>query len=117
VERPDLEAVPAVDPLVALVVPGALLEHRDRLVDAAEDRLLALEDLHQHARVMAVGLQQRLREVEVRVGVVPVADLLHRKAEDGRRQAHALTDGHGGEGYEMTPAAVRASTSEPSATR
>ena len=33
---------------------GALLEHRDRLVDPAEDRLLALEDLHQHPRVAAV---------------------------------------------------------------
>ena len=94
VQRLDLEVLPAVDPQVALVVAGALLEHRDRLVDPAEDRLLALEDLHQHPRVVAVGLQQLLGQVEVRVGVVAVADLLHRQAEDGRRQAHALADGH-----------------------
>ena len=33
------------------------------------------------------------------------------------RQAHALTDGHGREGYEMAPAAVSAITSAPSSTR
>ena len=94
VQRLDLELLEAVDPEVALVVAGALLEHGDRLVDPAEDRLLALEDLHQHPRVVIVGLQQLLGQVEVRVRVVALADLLHRQAEDGRRHADALTDGH-----------------------
>jgi hypothetical protein len=91
VQRMDLEVLEAVDPLAVLAAaPGALLEHRDRLVDPAENRLPALEHLHQRAGVVVVVLQQRLRVVEVRVGVVPVADLLDGKAEDARGQAPAL---------------------------
>ena len=69
--------------------------------------------------MVAVGLQQRLGQVEVRVGVVAVADLLHRQAEDGRRQANAFADGHGPEGYdaEIAPVAVRMITTAPSTTR
>ena len=83
VQRVDLELLERVDPAPVLVsVAGALPDHRERLVDAAEDRLLALEHLHQHARVVAVLLEQRLGVVEVRVRVVAVADLLDRQPED-----------------------------------
>jgi hypothetical protein len=73
------------------VLAGALLEDRDRLVDAAEDRVLALEDLHEDAGPAPRVLEQLLGVVEVRVGVVAVADALHRQAEHVRRQARALS--------------------------
>ncbi len=46
---------------------AALAQDCDRLVHAAEHRLVALEDLHQHARVMGVPLQHLLGEDEVGV--------------------------------------------------
>ena len=61
--------------------PGALLEHGDRLVDAAEDRLLLLEDLHEDARVVALEIEQVARQVEVLVGVVALAHALDGQAE------------------------------------
>ena len=75
VERVDGERVPVV---------RAELEHGDRLVDPAEHRGLALEDLHHDPRVPAVCEQGRPRVVEVRVGVVPLAHLLDRELEDLR---------------------------------
>ena len=54
-----------------VAAPRALLQDRDRLVDPAQQRALALlEDLHQDLRVVAVLLEQRLGVVEVGVGVV-----------------------------------------------
>src|SRR2546423_665604 len=52
VQRADLQLVPAALPDAVLVsVAGAPAEDRDRLVDAAEDRVvLLLDDLHDHAR-------------------------------------------------------------------
>ena len=75
VEREDLEPVPVV---------GAELEHRDRLVHAAEHGGVALEDLHHDARVAAVGEQRRAGVVEVRVGVVALPHLLDGKVEHVR---------------------------------
>ena len=95
VQRVDLDRVPAVLPrAVGPAAAGALAQHRDRLVDPAEDRVLALEDLHQHARVVAVDLERRLRVVEVDVGVVALADLLDGKAEGLGREALSLGDSH-----------------------
>ena len=95
VQRVDLELVPAVLPrAVGAPPPGALPEHRERLVDPAEDRVLALEDLHQHARVAIVELERRLRVVEVDVGVVALADLLDGQAEHVRCEPLALGDAH-----------------------
>src|SRR6185295_7593726 len=97
VQRVHLEVLEAVDPLaVVAALPGALLDDGDRLVDPAEERVLALEHLHHHARVVVVGLQQLLRVVEVRVGVVAVADLVQRQAEDRGRQALLLAGAHEG---------------------
>ena len=56
---------------------------------------LRWNDLHHHARVVVVGLEQRLRVVEVGVGVVAVADLLDRQAEHAGRQPLPLGQGHG----------------------
>ena len=91
VERVHVELVPAGMPAAVLApAPGAELEDRDRLVDAAEHRVLgALEDLHEHARVAAVVLEQPARVDEVGVRVVAVAHALHRQAEHARRQARA----------------------------
>ena len=73
------------------VAPGALLEHGDRLVDPAEDRLLLLEDLHQHARAVALELEQVARQVEVLVGVIPLAHALDGQAERlGGQAGHAV---------------------------
>ena len=91
VQGADHERVPAVLPVaVGQAAAGAPLEDRDRLVDAAEDRLLLLEDLHQHVRVAALFDEQIAGEVEVLVGVVAVAHPLHREAED--RGIEALLD-------------------------
>ena len=96
VQRADLELLEAVDPAaVGAAAAGRLLEHRDRLVDPAEHRLPALEHLHQHVRVAVVGLEQRLRVVEVGVGVVAVADLLDRQAEGRRGEPLSLGQRHG----------------------
>jgi hypothetical protein len=85
VERVHLELVPAVDPRAVRGAPAAALpEDRERLVDAAEQRVLALEHLHQHPGVESPRLQQPLGGVEVRVGVVALADLLDRQAERRR---------------------------------
>src|SRR4051794_591954 len=94
VERMDDEVAPAVLPAAVSRPPArALPEHRDRLVDAAEDRLLLLEHLHQDARVTPLLDEELLREVEVLIRVIAVADALHRQAEDGRLQA-LLHDAH-----------------------
>ena len=77
VERVDGERLPVV---------GAELEDRDRLVHAAEHRLVALEDLHHDARAAAVAEERLARVVEVRVGVVALPHLLDREVEDLRRQ-------------------------------
>jgi hypothetical protein len=90
VQRAHLERVPARLPAAvgaAAACPG--LEHGDRLVDAAEHRVLALEDLHHDVRMAALGLQQPLRVIEVGVRVVAVADALLGQAEDAGREALA----------------------------
>src|SRR3954469_15338342 len=95
VQRVDGQLVPPVLPRAVGPAPsGALLEDREGLVDPAEDRLLLLEDLHEHARVAVLGEEELAREVEVLVGVVAVADPVDRKAEDGGFQA-LLNDAHG----------------------
>ena len=74
---------PAGYPLPLLVVPaGAELQNRDRLVDAPQHRIPLLEYLHDDTPVLAFGLEQLLREVEVGVGVVALPDLLDGEAED-----------------------------------
>ena len=60
VERGDLEVVPAVDPLVVGRAARALPQHRDRLVDPPEERLVLLEDLHSDPRAAALLLHQLL---------------------------------------------------------
>jgi hypothetical protein len=83
VQRAHVEPVPAGLPFRARPgAAGAQLEHRDRLVDPAEQRRLLLEDLHEHARMAVLGLEQRLGVVEVGVGVVARAHLLDGQAED-----------------------------------
>src|SRR5204862_286758 len=57
------------------------LEDRDRLVHPAEPRLLLLEYLHDDPRAAPVGTQRLTGVVEVRVGVVAGAHLLHRQVE------------------------------------
>jgi hypothetical protein len=79
-------------------VARAELEDRDRLVHPAEHCLMALEQLHQHARPASVVQERGARVVEVRVAVVAIAHLLDRKVEDlgvearaplaGRREGH-----------------------------
>ena len=86
VERPHLELVPAGLPAAVRAAPGALLEDRDRLIDPAEDRAALLEDLHQDARVAALALEQLLREVEVSVAVVALAEALDGETEHIRVQ-------------------------------
>src|SRR3954451_3766288 len=95
VQGGDLELIPAVLPRPVGPAPArALAHHGDRLVDAAEDRRLALEDLHQHARVAVVELERRLGVVEVDVGVVALPDLLDREAEARGGEPLALGDAH-----------------------
>jgi hypothetical protein len=64
---------------------GAELEDRDRLVHPAENGLVLLEDLHDHARVAAVSEQRLLRAIEIGVGVVALPHLLDGEVEDLRR--------------------------------
>jgi hypothetical protein len=95
VQRVHLELLPAVLPrAVRAAAAGAQAQDRDRLVDPAQDRLLALEHLHQDPRLTALQLQRRLRVVEVDVGVVALADLLHGQAKRIRGQALAFGDSH-----------------------
>jgi hypothetical protein len=104
VQRADVELVEAGRPApVRRAAARALLQDRHRLVDPAEDRLLALEHLHHDVRVVVLGLQQRLRVVEVRVGVVAVADLVDRQPEHRRREPLALAGAHGGEATRSRP--------------
>ena len=72
VQGSDLERVPVV---------RAELQHCDRLVHAAEDRLVLLEHLHQNVWAAPVGEQRFAREVEIRVGVIAGADLLDGEVE------------------------------------
>ena len=71
---------------------GAELEDRDRLVHAAEIRVLLLEDLHHDLRVAAVLEQRRACVVEVRVRVPAGAHLLDRQVEDARVETRARRD-------------------------
>jgi hypothetical protein len=75
------------------LVPRALAQDRDRLVHAAEHGALLLEHLHHDARAVTVRLQHALREVEVRVGVVALPQLLDRQVEDLRGQARSRRHG------------------------
>ena len=69
--------------------PAHSLQDRHRLVDAAEDRALLLEDLHEDLRPAPLRLEQVARQVEVLVGVVAGPELVDREAEDARVQAVA----------------------------
>ena len=82
VERVHVEVLPAVAPAPVHVLTRAAAHDRERLVDAAEQRLLLLEHLHQDARAMLLGLEQLLGEVEVRIRVVALADTNLREPED-----------------------------------
>ena len=50
--------------MVVMTSLDPLRDPASALVDAAEDRVLALEHLHQHVRVMVLRLQQRLGVVD-----------------------------------------------------
>ena len=83
IERAHVEILPATLPASICALPArAQLQQGDRLVDAAERRVVLLEDLHRHMRVPALGLEQLLGEVEVRVAVPAAADFLDRQPED-----------------------------------
>ena len=59
VQRVHDEPVPAGLPVAARQrAPGAELEHRERLVDPAEHRVVLLEHLHEHVRMAVLGLEQ-----------------------------------------------------------
>jgi hypothetical protein len=91
VQGADLELAPALLPAAVDVAPGALLEDGDGLVDPAEDGRLLLEDLHEHARAMALELEQVARQVEVLIGVIPLAHALDGQPERlGRQARHAV---------------------------
>ena len=83
---PRLEAVAVAERVDGQAGPvvRAELEDRERLVHAAEHRLLALEDLHDDPRMAAVVEQRGAGVVEVRVAVVAVSHLLDREVEDRR---------------------------------
>ena len=78
---PRLEAVAVAERVDGQAGPvvRAKLKDRERLVHAAERRLLALEDLHRDPRMAAVVEQRGAGVVEVRVAVVPVSHLLNRE--------------------------------------
>ena len=78
------------------VAARALAQDGDGLVHAAEHRPLLLEHLHQHARVVPVDLQDALGEVEVRVRVVALPDLVDGQVEDLRGQPRAGRHVRGG---------------------
>ena len=68
VQGTDLDLVPAVaPPAPRLQAARAPAQHGDRLVDAPENRGLALEDLHEDARMVILGFEQGARVREVRV--------------------------------------------------
>jgi membrane carboxypeptidase/penicillin-binding protein len=86
-ERAHVEVVPALDPLATgALSTRALPQDRDRLVHAAEHRVVLLEDLHDDARTALVGEQRGARVVEVRVRVVALPHLLDGEVEDLGRQ-------------------------------
>ena len=89
---PRLDPVAVVERVHGQRVPvvGAELEDRDRLVDAAEHRLVALEDLHHDARMALVAKQRLARVVEVGVGVVALPHLLDGEVEDLGREPLGL---------------------------
>jgi len=91
VQGAHIELAPTLLPAAVDVAPGALLEHGDRLVDPAQDRLLLLEDLHEHARAMALELEQVARQVEVLIGVITLAHALDGQPERlGGQARHAV---------------------------
>ena len=85
VERANGEMVPAV--LTAGRVPRTRFQDGDRFVDAAQDRVRALEDLHADARVVIVAGQDLARAIKVPIRVVALAHLLDRQVKDRRIQA------------------------------
>jgi hypothetical protein len=94
VQGADGERVPAVlPPPIGQAPARAQAEDRDRLVDAAEQCGLLLEDPHSHGRTVVLGLEHLLRERKVGVGVVAVADALDRQVEHAR--VEALADARG----------------------
>ena len=92
VQGADGERVPAVlPPPIGQAPARAQSEDRDRLVDAAEQCGLLLEDPHSHGRTVVLGLEHLLREREVGVGVVAVADALDRQVSTlGSRRSRTL---------------------------
>jgi len=72
----------------AIAVPaGTDLEDRERVIGADDDRVrVLLEDLHRHAVVALIALEDELRAREVDIALVPRADLLDRQPEGFRPQ-------------------------------
>src|SRR5665213_1533760 len=96
VQRPHGQPVPALAPrAVRRVAPAAQLEDRDRLVDPAQHRLIPLEHLHPHARMVGVLFEDLARPLEVDVRVVALAHLLDRQVEDRRVETTPLGGEHG----------------------
>ena len=105
VQGADPQLLPPRLPDVHALAPGAELQHRDRLIDPAQQPLLLGEDLHRHLGAAALGFKQPLGQREVGVGVVAAADFLDRQPEGLRRQPLPLVHlspsrrgAHGSEG-------------------
>ncbi len=83
VQRVHLELIPPRHPAtVRAEAAGGELQDRDRLVDPAQQRLLLLEDLQHHPRVVVDILEQPLGVDEVRVRVIALAQPLDWQPED-----------------------------------
>src|SRR6202011_5351053 len=78
---------------------GAELEDGDRLIHAANYRLLLLEDLHEGVRMAIVRAQDVDRAIEVDVAVIAFANSLDWESEDRRLQPLAALDRRIGWGF------------------
>src|SRR5438094_796731 len=59
------------------------LDDGDRLVHAADDGVLFLEDLHQHLGMPLIGVEHIDRAIEIDIAVIALADPFHVEPEDG----------------------------------
>src|SRR5436305_8367749 len=110
-QRADLELAPPRKPLaIRSPPPRACLQHCDRFVHPAQQRVSLLKHLHRHVRMAVFGLEQLLGVDEVRVRVVAVADPLNRQPEDRGVEAgnylrrHSSTGSNRGTAWAAMPA-------------
>ena len=80
-------------PSVGGAVPCTERHDGDGLINPAQHRVLALEHLHQHPRVVVVGLQHLACKREVGVAVVPVAHALNGQLKCGRSKPRPIRGG------------------------